>query len=319
MTTSPPHHPPRTPFGRDTTAAQVLAGTDLSERTALVTGGYSGLGLESTRALSRAGARVLVPARRPDAGRRATAGMQRVDVGQLDLADMSSIRRYAHQLLDTGTTIDILICGAGVMAIPESRVGPGWEGHFAVNHLGHHALVNLLRPALQPGSRVVVLSSAGHFLSGIRWHDPQLTTGYDRWIAYAQSKTANALFALHLDALARNADIHAFSVHPGSILTPLQRHIPEVEQRSLGWIDAHGRPATGFKTPAQGAATAVWAATSAQLAGHGGAYCQDCDLASPATTDDMLVGGYKPWAADPAGATRLWALSADLTGLDAFS
>lgn len=209
--------------------------------------------------------------------------------------------------------------GAGIMACPETRVGPGWEAHFATNHLGHFALVNRLMSTLEPGARVVSVASSGHFLSGIRWDDPHFRTGYDRWLAYAQSKTANALFALHLNALAENQGIRAFSVHPGSILTPLQRHIPHEEQVAQGWITPDGEPAAGFKTSAQGAATAVWAATSPELDGHGGAYCQDCDIAEPATGDDMLVGGVKPWALDAAEAARLWEMSSDLTGVNAFS
>ncbi|MER5786603.1 SDR family NAD(P)-dependent oxidoreductase, partial [Streptomyces mobaraensis] len=243
-----------------------------------------------------------------------------VTVHALDLADPAAIRDFADGFLATGRPLDLLIANAGVMACPETRTDAGWELHFAVNHLGHHALVNRLRPALNPsGSRIVAVASAGHFLSDIRWHDPHFRTGYDRWLAYAQSKTANALFALHLDTLGADDGLRAYSVHPGSILTPLQRHVPRDEQIAQGWMDEDGTPAAGFKSPAQGAATAVWAATSPLLADHGGAYCQDCDVAGPATTDDMLVGGVKPWAADPETAARLWDLSARLTGLDAFA
>lgn len=181
-------------------------------------------------------------------------------------------------------------------------------------------LVNRLVPALVPGcSRVVSVSSAGHFVSGIHWDDVHLRRGYDRWEAYGQSKTANALFAVQLNSLGAHRALRAFSVHPGSILTPLQRHIPRDEQIELGWITDRGQSATGFKTPAQGAATAVWAATSPNLVDHGGTYCQDCDIAAPATTDDMLKGGVKPWATDPEDAARLWALSRELTGIDAFA
>jgi NAD(P)-dependent dehydrogenase (short-subunit alcohol dehydrogenase family) len=303
-------------FDSRSTADDVLAGIDLSHTTALVTGGYSGLGLEATRALSHAGARVVVPARRPDTARAALHDTRGAEVHELDLADLAGVRAFSERFLDTGRTLDIVISGAGIMACPETRVGPGWEAHFAVNHLGPFALVNRLRPALGRGSRVVSVASSGHFLSGIRWDDPHFRTGYDRWLAYAQSKTANALFAVHLDALRASSGPHAFSVHPGSILTPLQRHVSRDEQLAQGWITPDGEQAAGFKTPAQGAATAVWAATSPLLDGHGGAYCQDCDVAEPATTDDMLVGGVKPWAVDPDDARRLWELSSELTGLD---
>ncbi|MEV8320661.1 SDR family NAD(P)-dependent oxidoreductase [Streptomyces sp. NPDC059900] len=306
-------------FGALSTADDVLDGIDLSGRTALVTGGYSGLGLEISRALSKAGAHVVVPARRPGAAQAALEGTGRVEVQPLDLADQDSVRHFADRFLATRRTLDILINNAGVMACPETRTGPdgAWESHFAINHLGHFALLNRLYPALRPGTaRVVSVASSGHFLSDIRWTDPHFHQGYDRWLAYAQSKTANALFALHLDTVgAAGNGVRAFSVHPGSILTPLQRHIPREEQLAQGWMSDDGTPAQGFKTPAQGAATAVWAATSPLLDAHGGAYCQDCDVAEPATTDDMLIGGVKPWARDPESAARLWQLSAELTEL----
>ncbi|MGW0534662.1 SDR family NAD(P)-dependent oxidoreductase [Streptomyces sp. NPDC003032] len=307
-----------TPFGAHSTADDVLAGLDLSGTTALVTGGYSGLGLAATRALVRAGAHVVVPARRPDTAEDALRGVPRTEVHALDLADLDSVRVFSERFLETGRTLGILINGAGVMACPETRVGPAWEAHFAINHLGHFALVHRLRPAFDPaGTRVVAVASSGHFLSGIRWDDVHFRTGYDRWLAYAQSKTANALFALHLDRLGADRGLHAFAVHPGSILTPLQRHIPREEWFTQGWVTRDGTPATGFKTPEQGAATAIWAATSPLLDGHGGAYCQDCDIAEPAATDDMLVGGVKPWARDPDAASRLWDLSCELTALSA--
>ncbi|MCC3776867.1 SDR family NAD(P)-dependent oxidoreductase [Streptomyces sp. UNOB3_S3] len=308
-----------TGFGAHSTADDVLAGIDLTGTTALVTGGYSGLGLETTRALVRAGARVVVPARRAGTAEEALAGiLPRAEVHVLDLADLDSVRTFADRFLDSGRALDVVIANAGVMACPETRVGPGWEAHFAVNHLGHFALVNRLRPALAPGARVVSLTSSGHFLSDIRWDDIHFRTGYDGWLAYAQSKTANALFAVHLDRLGAATGLRAFSAHPGSILTPLQRHVPRDEWRALGWITPDGRPADGFKTPAQGAATAVWAATSPLLDAHGGAYCQDCDIAGPAASDDMLVGGVKPWAVDPGAASRLWDLSCELTGVSAW-
>jgi NAD(P)-dependent dehydrogenase (short-subunit alcohol dehydrogenase family) len=305
-------------FDAHSTADDVLTGVDLTGTTALVTGGYSGLGLETTRALARAGAHVIVPARRPDTAGEALRGIQGAEVGALDLGDLESVRVFSDRFLDTGRTLGIVINGAGVMAVPETRLGPGWEAHFAINHLGHFALVGRLRPALAPGARVVSVASSGHFLSDIRWADPHFRTGYDRWLAYAQSKTANALFALHLDRLGAGSGLHAYAVHPGSILTPLQRHIPREEWRGLGWVTPEGEPAEGFKTPRQGAATAVWAATSPLLGAHGGAYCQDCDIAGPATTDDMLTGGVKPWATDPRAASRLWDLSSELTGVNAF-
>ncbi|MGW7049630.1 SDR family NAD(P)-dependent oxidoreductase [Streptomyces avermitilis] len=308
-------------FGATSTAVDVLHGIDLSGQLAIVTGGYSGLGLETTRALTGAGARVVVPARRPDVAREAVAGIDGVEVDELDLGDLESVRGFAERFLASGRTIDIVINNAGIMACPETRVGPGWEAQFATNHLGHYALVNRLWPAVEPGgARVVSVSSGGHHLSGIRWDDVHWTHGYDKWEAYGQAKTANVLFALHLDRLGRESGVRAFSLHPGGILTPLQRHLAKEEMVERGWIDENGdlvHP-DAFKTPEQGAATQVWAATSPQLAGMGGVYCEDCDIAEPASADGER-GGVKDWATDPEQAARLWDLSAELTGVNAFA
>ncbi|WP_149264442.1 SDR family NAD(P)-dependent oxidoreductase [Actinomadura sp. K4S16] len=325
MTT--PQLPIGSGFGFESTAGDVLEGVDLSGRLAVVTGGYSGLGLEKTRALAGAGARVVVPARRPGAAKEAVGGIDGVEVDELDLADLESVRGFAERFLASGRGIDILIDNAAVMACPETRVGPGWEAQFATNHLGHFALVNRLWPAVRPGARVVAVSSRGHHFSPIRWDDVQFEHGYDKWEAYGQAKTANVLFAVHLDALAKD-EVRAFSLHPGSILTPLQRHIPMEEKVANGWIDEDGNEiGQGFKTPEQGAASAVWAATSPRLAGMGGVYCEDCDIAEQ-VPDDLPVqrgrsgapsSGVRSYAVDPEQARRLWALSAELTGVNAFA
>lgn len=307
-------------FGATSTADDVLRGIDLTGKLALVTGGYSGLGLETTRALAKAGARVVVPARRPSAAAEALTGIDGVEVDALDLGDPDSVRGFAERFLATGRTLDLVIDSAAVMACPETRVGPGWEAQFGTNHLGHFALVNRLWPALEPGgARVVSVSSIGHHASPIRWADPHWRTGYDKWQAYGQAKTANALFAVHLDRLGRDRGVRAYSLHPGGILTPLQRHLEKEEMVERGWIDAEGRPLNpaGFKTPEQGAATQVWAATSPLLADRGGVYLEDCDIAEPAPADGARRG-VKDWASDPEQAARLWELSAELTGVDAF-
>lgn len=230
------------------------------------------------------------------------------------------MRRFADGFLVTGRDLHLVINNAGIMACPETRVGPGWEAQFATNHLGHYALVNRLWPAIERGGgRVVAVSSAGHRRSGIRWDDVMFERGYDKWTAYGQAKTANVLFAVHLDALAKDAGVRAFAVHPGGILTPLQRHLTKEEMMEAGWIDEHGNQLDpGFKTPEQGAATQVWAATSPQLAGMGGVYCEDCDVAEQVEEEGAL-SGVRPHATDPGQAARLWALSAELTGVDAFA
>ncbi|KUL41868.1 SDR family NAD(P)-dependent oxidoreductase [Streptomyces regalis] len=308
-------------FGAHSTAGDVLSGIDLSGKLAIVTGGYSGLGLETTRALTQAGARVVVPARRPDTAREALQGLDGVEVDALDLGDLESVRAFAERFLDSGRTVDFVIDNAGIMACPETRVGPGWEAQFATNHLGHFALVNRLWPALEPGgARVVSVSSGGHHLSGIRWDDVHWQQAYDKWAAYGQAKTANVLFAVHLDRLAKGSGVRAFALHPGAILTPLQRHMAKEEMVDRGWIDEDGTPLNpeGFKTPQQGAATQVWAATSPQLAGLGGLYLEDCEVAEPAPADGAMRG-VKDWAIDPEQAARLWTLSAELTGVNAFA
>jgi NAD(P)-dependent dehydrogenase (short-subunit alcohol dehydrogenase family) len=316
--TPTPQQPVDSGFGAGSTAEEVLAGVDLSGRLALVTGGYSGLGLETTRALVRAGARVVVPARRPEAAREALADLgDAVEVDELDLGDQAGVRAFAERFVASDRSLDLLIANAGIMACPETRVGEGWEAQFGTNHLGHFALVTRLWPALvrDGGARVVSLSSAGHHRGGMRWEDVMWTHDYDKWGAYGQAKTANALFARQLDTLGAASGVRAFSVHPGGILTPLQRHLPREEMVALGWIDESGKEiGQGFKTPEQGAATSVWAATSPQLDGLGGVYCEDCDVAVDSAGRFRV--GVAAWATDPAEAARLWALSVALTGTD---
>ncbi|MDX3193325.1 SDR family NAD(P)-dependent oxidoreductase [Streptomyces sp. MN03-5084-2B] len=308
-------------FGATTTAAEAVAGVDLTGKLAVVTGGYSGIGLETTRALTGAGAHVVVPARRRETAEEALAGLGNVEVDELDLGDLESVRAFADRFLATGRRIDLLIANAGVMACPETRVGPGWEAQFATNHLGHFALVNRLWPAVADGARVVSLSSRGHHYSPIRWDDVQFETGYEKWQAYGQAKTANVLFAVQLDRLGAGKDVRAFALHPGGIMTPLQRHLPREEMIERGWIDEAGNYLVQFKTPEQGAATTVWAATSPQLTGLGGLYLEDCDVAelAPEDAEGLAGSGVRRYAVDREQAARLWTLSAQLTGVDAFA
>lgn len=311
------------PFGKDTTVEEVLAGIDLHGKLTIVTGGYSGIGLPTVRALSAAGATVVIPARRSEHARQQLAGIANVEVEELDLANLDSVRGFAERFLASNRSIDILINNAAVMANPETRVGPGWESQLATNHLGHFALTNLLWPSLNAngGARVVSVSSRGHKASDIRWDDPQFNGGYEKWQAYGQAKTANVLFALQLDALGQHAGVRAFSSYPGAILTPLQRHLSKQEMVDRGWIDVQGNTVMEFKSPEQGAATSAWVATSPQLNGKGGVYCEDCDIALVADpdTEEGQARGVNPYAIDPEQASRLWALSAELTGVDAFS
>jgi len=305
-------HPLGTGFGARTTAADVIDGVDLTGKRAIITGGHSGLGLETTRVLAAAGAEVIVAARDTNVATSALRDVAPVTVARLDLSDLSSISAFADRMLANGRHIDLLINNAGIMACPEMRVGPGWEAQFATNHVGHFALTHRLWPILCGGSRVICVSSSGHHASPMRWDDIQFERGYDKWLAYGQSKTANALFALQVDHLGRKEGIRAFSLHPGKIFTPLQRHLAQEEMVAAGWLDASGAPADPtFKTPGQGAATTVWAATSAQLDGLGGLYCEDCDVA-PVAHEATFVG-VRPYAVDPDEAERLWTLSCALT------
>ncbi|MFK4799173.1 SDR family NAD(P)-dependent oxidoreductase [Streptomyces sp. MPA0124] len=306
------------PFSAAATAEDIMAGHDLSGMTAVVTGGYSGLGLETTRALATAGARVIVPARRPHVARAALQEVKGSEVIPMDLTDLDSVHSAAAHISNRIDRLDLLMAVAGVMATPERRVGPGWEGQLTANHFGHFTLVCELYPLLAAagGARVVVNSSAGHTLTGIRWHDPHFRTGYDQWLAYGQAKTANALFAVHLDALGQGDDVRAFSLHPGKIITGLQREMTLQEQIDRGWVDEHGNViGADFKTPSQGAATGLWAATSPLLDGRGGLYLEDCDIArvsAPGTAMDD--GGVRAYAIDSEEAARLWDLSVAVTG-----
>lgn len=317
-----PQEPVGSGFGHGSTARDVLSGVDLSGRVAVVTGGYSGLGLETTRALAGAGAHVVVPARRRPAAEEALAEVDgSVEVHELDLGSLDSVRAFASGVVGSGRAVDLLVNNAGIMACPETRVGHGWEAQLATNHLGHFVLTCELWPALvaSGGARVVSLSSTGHKLSDIRWDDPMWhAEPYDKWRAYGQSKTANSLFAVHLDALGAAESVRAFAVHPGGIMTPLQRHMAREEMVALGWMDEQGNVREGFKTPEQGAATSVWAATSPALEGRGGVYCEDCDVAEPTDPASPLARyrGVDAHAVDRDSAARLWDLSVAITGTD---
>ncbi len=321
---STPQRPLPSGFGARTTAADVARGVDLSGKLAIVTGGASGIGHETVRQLTIAGAHVIVPARDPAKARDALAGIDGVAVAAMDLLDLNTIDAFVEGILASGRPVDILVAGAGVMAVPLTRDSRGYESQFSANHLGHFYLANRLKPALAAAgsARVVVLSSLAHRNNGLDLDDPNYCERpYDKWQAYAQSKTANALFALELDRRGRADGIRAFSVHPGAIQTGLQRHLTEADFLAFGMVkqaDGTWQPGAGgmaFKTVEQGAATALWCATSPQLANQGGVYCEDCDIAVAMPADATAWSGVYPWAQDSDTAQRLWALSELLTGL----
>ncbi len=316
--------PTQSGFHAKSTAAEVLADIDLTGKTAIVTGGYSGIGLETVRALADKGATVIVPVRSEAKARENMSGLSGdIRTAPMDLAGVATVRRFAETIKDQHKTLDLLINNAGVMASPESRVGPGWESQFGICHIGHFALTMALLPLLEAtqAARVVALSSTAHKVSDIRWDDIQFeNTDYDKWQAYGQAKTANALFANALSRRLKPTGGLAFSVHPGGIFTPLQRHLPQEEMIALGWLDENGEPSelakAGFKNPEQGASTTVWAATSPQLVGKPGVYCEDADIASPTEPDSPTARyfGVDAHACDDAAAERLWEISERLLG-----
>ncbi|MFD5317708.1 SDR family NAD(P)-dependent oxidoreductase [Streptomyces sp. NPDC127098] len=317
-------------FTAASTADEVLCGIDLSGRNVIVTGGHVGLGLETTRALSRAGASVTVGSRDPERAAPALAGIERVAIDRLDLLDPASIDAFADRYLDSGRPPHILINNAGIMSGPLVRDARGYESQFATNHLGHFQLTLALLPALRTarGARVVNVTSGGHRLSDIRWDDPHFTTGYDGMLAYGQSKTANVLFAVELDRRWAEDGIRGYAVHPGVVVTTIlgparSEDGPAVSEealRAMGLLDDAGRPvidpAREMKTPRQGASTSVFAATSPLLADIGGVYLKDNDVSPLDTprpfafgTDEDVPSDVVPHAIDPESARRLWELS----------
>jgi NAD(P)-dependent dehydrogenase (short-subunit alcohol dehydrogenase family) len=311
-------------FGPQTTAEEALAGRDLRGTVAIVTGGHAGLGLETTRALSNAGATVVVGSRDLKKAQMAVGTMRNVEVGQLDLASPRSIDRFTDEFLDSYRALDLLINNAGVMATPLMRDDRGYEMQFATNHLGHFQLTAGLWEALKSSgrARVISLSSFGHSMGEVDLGDPNFNRRpYDKWKAYGQSKSANSLFAVALDERGREHGLRAFAVHPGGILTGLVRHMTEEELNSNGIYRVNGvaKVPERFKTIEQGAATTVWCAASPQLNGQGGVYCEDCDIASVVPADSKPRSGVRAWAVDKTAAEALWMLSERLTSVSAGS
>lgn len=309
------------PFNAASSAAEVMAGVDLTGQLAVVTGGYSGLGLVTSKSLASAGAQVVVPARDPERARAALAGVKGVTVQPMDLIDPDSVRAFSDEVLRCGQPVSLLINCAGVMASPLARDSDGHESQFATNHLGHYRLVCGLWPALLAAgsARVIAVSSRGHQIAGVDFDDVDFARRpYDKWVAYGQSKTANALFAMALDSRGREQGVRAFSLHPGQILTDLGRHLSSAEIAAFDVFDENGQqkvaPEMGLKTLEQGAATGLWCATSPALNGSGGVYCEDCNIA---VFNDAESGrkGVARWAADPEYAERLWRLSEQWTGM----
>ncbi|MCW2544374.1 MAG: hypothetical protein JWM40_1926 [Frankiales bacterium] len=285
----------------ETTTADVLEGVDLTGKTALVTGASAGLGVETVRALRSVGCEVVGAVRDVAKGATAVPG---IDLIELDLADLDSVRRGAGEIAARLPRIDLLINNAGVMAPPLSRTKQGFELQLGTNHLGHFVLTNALLPALVSGSRIVNVSSRGHLRSPILWDDPHFRdeSTYEKWKAYGQSKTANVLFTVELEKRLGGTGIHSYALHPGVIMTELSRHLTDDDLTALASRMPAG--ALALKDVSAGAATTVYAATSKDLEGTGGLYLEDCHVADVTPGDGSA--GYAPWAMDTDEAARLW-------------
>jgi NAD(P)-dependent dehydrogenase (short-subunit alcohol dehydrogenase family) len=303
-----------TPYTWESTAAEVVAGIDLTGRRAIVTGGASGIGVETARALAGAGAEVTLAVRDSGRGRETaediigSTGNKQVLVAPLDLADRASVAAFVTAWAGP---LHILVNNAGVMAAPLMRTPDGWEMQFATNHLGHFALANGLRPAFAAagGARVVSVSSSGHLRSPVVFDDIHFERRpYDPWAAYGQSKTANVLFAVEATRRWAGDGITANALMPGAIRTNLQRYVDDAD---LERLRAQSGPSIPWKTVEQGAATSVLLATSALLDGVGGRYFEDCDEAQP-NEPGNLRRGVAAYALDPDNAARLWAVSEKL-------
>jgi NAD(P)-dependent dehydrogenase (short-subunit alcohol dehydrogenase family) len=302
-------------YGAETTTDEVMTGIDLHGKTVLITGTSAGLGSETARIMAKAGATVLMAAR--DAQKNAkimeeiraavpNALLQHI---ALDLSDLSSVRRAAAQVLAEHPRIDMLINNAGIMACPLMHTTDGFEMQFGTNHLGHFLFTCLLVPALKAAktARIVSLSSAGHHISPVDFGDPNFARRpYQNWLAYGQAKTANVLFAVGLSKRLQKFGINANAVHPGAIPTELGRHLTEADMAVMSQWDTQG---IFYKTPAQGAATQVWAAVAPELASISGRYLEDCHIAEPG---DGPLAGYSAHALDPQAAEQLWTLSEQL-------
>ena len=307
----------RSKFGARSTAREVVAGHDLRGREAIVTGGASGIGIETVRALALAGARVVIATRDRGKGEAVAATLRKetgndaIEFALLDLGSLKSVRALVAQFLAPARPLHLLINNAGIMATPLAYTEDGFESQFGTNHLGHFALTLGLLPALKAArkARVVELTSIGHRRSDVVFDDLNFRAReYERWSAYGQSKTANALFAVGITQRWASEGIIANAVHPGGIMSGLQKFVSREEQLAMGWIDDAGNINPRFKSPEQGAATSIYAAVAPELEGNSGHYLEDCGIAAPWTSENPF-SGVMPYALDPTHARRLWEVS----------
>jgi NAD(P)-dependent dehydrogenase (short-subunit alcohol dehydrogenase family) len=317
-------------FGPTSTVNDVIAGINLTGKTAIVTGGYAGIGLETVKTLAAAGAHIIVPARNTSKAELNLMGVNNVTIMPMELTDPVSINTFADQFLSNNSRLDILINNAGIMWVPLERDARGFESQLATNHLGHFQLTARLWPALKASgdARVVNLSSYGHQIAPFNFDDPNfINRDYETLQAYGQSKTANNLFTVELDHRGKTSNVRAFSVHPGAVIgTDLGRVAPMDLFIQMGTHDKDGnlKPevAAKLKNVKQGAATSVWCATSQQLDGIGGVYCENADVAEldegnieHRYDDPLSLRGVQPYSLNAENAQRLWALTEEMLGI----
>ncbi|NNH59527.1 SDR family NAD(P)-dependent oxidoreductase [Rhizobium laguerreae] len=315
-------------FGATSTTDEVLAGVDLKGKRVLVTGISAGLGVETARVLAAHGAQVTGTARDLAKARAATEAVRAgaanggsLDIVELDLASLTSVRACANALTSDGRPFDVVIANAGVMAAPFGRTADGFETQFGTNHLGHFVLVNRIVPLVKSGGRVVIVASSGHRMAPFSLDDLNFESKtYEPWAAYAQSKTANILFTVELDRRLKERGIRATALHPGGIQTELGRHLdPDMIEGMIAQINAaltaDGKPPFQWKTIPQGAATSVWAGFVAPADAVGGRYCENCHVSEVTDAEISPISeGVRTYALDPETARALWAKSEDMVG-----
>lgn len=322
-------HPLPSGFNATSTVHDVIKGIDLSGKTAIVTGGYAGIGLETVKTFIAAGALVIVPARDTKKAVANLQGLPHVNIEKMDLMDPASIDQFAQKFLALHDELHILVNNAGIMWVPLQRDKRGYESQLATNHLGHFQLTARLWPALKKAgsARVINVSSFGHQMAPFNFEDPNFVNRpYETLQGYGQSKTANNLFTVELDKRGKAFGVRAYAVHPGSVIgTDLGRVAPMALFQQMGTHDENGQlkpeVAAKLKNVEQGAATTVWCATSLQLKNIGGVYCENADIAeldegniTHSYDEPLSQRGVQPYSIDAANAARLWTLSEEMTG-----
>jgi len=320
-----------TPFGATSTTDDVLSGVNLKGKRILVTGVSAGLGVETARSLAAHGAHVVGAARDLNKAKTATEQVRNdaaanggsLELVELDLANLKSVRACSDRLLAKAEPFDVVIANAGVMATPLGHTADGFETQFGTNHLGHFVLVNRIASLIRDGGRLVNLSSSGHRYSNIDLEDPSFEhTPYEPFVAYGRSKTANILFAVAFDKRHRDRGVRAAAVHPGGIQTELARYLDASRMQKIveqinQQLAAEGKPAFKFKTVPQGAATSVWAAVVAPAHEIGSRYCENChvgQIVPDHVTITAISEGVRGYALDAENAEALWKKSEEMVG-----